>query len=193
VDLLARFSATLALAGGNASICSYFSSSPTSGSACNTSFLHDTFLHENFGPAAARLVERCEALADRMALEVMSARYVVVTAAYSSPGSAGCASQGPVQVQVTAKDGGVDAGGSLIFDGTAMDDVFASVVPPPTLGAKVPVLCTTELGLVCVRRREPSHAAHLEHDEHDDSSTNLMERRVLLRPRVLLESVGELL
>jgi hypothetical protein len=133
-----------------------------------------------------------------MALEVMSARYVVVTAAYSSPGSAGCASQGPgqAQVQVTAKDGDADADGSLIFDDASMDDVFASVAPPPTLGARVPVLCTTELGLVCVRRREASHAAHLEHDEHDDSSTNLMdlmERRVLLRPRVLLESVGELL
>jgi hypothetical protein len=76
-----------------------------------------------------------------------------------------------------------------VFDSASAEDVFACVAPSAP-GAKV--LCTTELGLVCVRRRDPEPLLP------DGRSRSLpqeswTERTVLLKPKVLLESVENLL
>jgi hypothetical protein len=63
------------------------------------------------------------------------------------------------------------------FDAAEADDVFAA--PPP--GARI--LCTTELGLECLRR-------HPGTPEVPDGWT---ERTLLLKPKVLLDSVESLL
>ena len=65
------------------------------------------------------------------------------------------------------------------FNTSTMENLYEGYGPSSTHGK---VLCTTEIGLQCF--------TNLRKDERD---RNLVERRIVLRPKILLESVIELL
>lgn len=65
------------------------------------------------------------------------------------------------------------------FDGTEMTDAFEDY--GTSLGG---VLCTTDLGLICSTRKTTGGLGQ---------EQGFVERRVLLRPKVVLESVADVL
>lgn len=86
-----------------------------------------------------------------------------------------------------------------LFDWTVMENVYAGH------GSETGrVLCTVEFGLVCVRRASSFPNGHVNgSSQHEGHQTNggvdvaaadgILSRNLLLKPKVLLESVAEIL
>jgi hypothetical protein len=85
------------------------------------------------------------------------------------------------------------------FDGAEMSDAFADAararegayVPPPP-GPDARVLCTTEIGLACATRRAPEPREDGEGGDGGEEAGEegpVIQRMLLLKPKVVLESV----
>lgn len=155
----------------------------------DTRGLHREPLRMRCGPALARIADRAERLARATKEGVMSGIFEVTW--IRAKGAVG-------PPRRHDKDG--------LFDWTLMENVYAGHG-----SEKGRVLCTVEFGLVCVRRAANGRSNGVsEHDESEiNGSTNghttngsgpvftatdgTLSRNLLLKPKVLLESVAEIL
>ncbi|GJE99908.1 hypothetical protein PsYK624_161830 [Phanerochaete sordida] len=172
--------------------------------------LHREPLRKRFGGALARIGERAHALATSMREGVMSAAFevVLVPPSMASAGGAPPASKRGALF--------VDTTGGALFEPGAMDDAFAAEHDPGEEHARV--LCTVEIGLACVRKiegveenggslspaspapqiaRAPSNDLNVLSRVSSTSSSadasKLLDRNLLVKPKVMLDSVTALL
>jgi hypothetical protein len=139
-------------------------------------------LRARFGDALTRIAGRASALARVLAEEVMSACYEVVGAPGEDHGSvpdSGFAEELP------------DA---VTFCPRTMHDIFEGAVKAD----HAKVICVTEFGLTCVKKRDPDLSSR-EYGAHSDPELgaheveeDLMERTILLKPKVLLDTAQSL-
>ncbi|KAF8486129.1 hypothetical protein DFH94DRAFT_170169 [Russula ochroleuca] len=148
--------------------------------------VHIEPLHARFGEKLSRIAEQTEALARMLGEGVSSAWFEVVVERPSvTP---------PARSKGRAPD--VWLGGQA-FDPATMENMYAGY------GSEVcGVLCTVAFGLSVVKRRKEGEAGREQPPSYLDmkseagttrSKTDLLESTLLLKPKVLLESVKELL
>ena len=148
--------------------------------------MHSEPLRARFGEALSHITERTEALARMLREGVSSAWFEVVV---ERPSIAPLArSKGRVR--------DVWAGGQA-FDPTTMENMYAGYG-----SEKCGVLCTIAIGLSVVKRRKEGESERDRQLSYLDmkseagttrSRADVLESTLLLKPKVLLESVKELL
>ncbi|EKM58409.1 uncharacterized protein PHACADRAFT_193527 [Phanerochaete carnosa HHB-10118-sp] len=118
----------------------------------------------------------------------------------------------PSRMAVASRSLFVDVGGGTPFDEALMEDAFAGSLPQEEEDR---VLCTVEIGLACVRKIEgaeesaptsptpemattPSNGANAisrvnSISSSTDASAKILDRNLLVKPKVMLDSVTKLL
>lgn len=166
--------------------------------------LHREPLRKRFGASISRICDRAFKLATAIREGVMSASFEVVIVQPSMSSASGVA---PATKKGTLF---VDVNGGTPFDDAAMEDAFAGSLPQE----EGRVLCTVELGLACARKIEgtdDSAAAspapqvaraassgsnaisRADSTSSVDGAVKVLDRNLLVKPKVMLDSVTKLL